>query len=81
MASTARIVVLAKDLRAFHAWCRETGHSPRDRRITFAAGPSALRVSADARIVRYGDWTDRPDGRALKEALAKQRVPSPALAA
>lgn len=69
-----RTVVLARDLAAFHDWCRETGHSPRDRSILFASGPSRLRGLGDAELVRYGDWWNRLDGRALREAVAALRL-------
>lgn len=68
--SPARIVVLAKNLQMFHAWCRETGRSPRDPRVVYASGEHRLRSLSSAEIVRYGDWWDRPDIRPLKEAVA-----------
>ncbi|MFF7335461.1 hypothetical protein [Streptomyces sp. NPDC008150] len=68
---TARIAVLAQDLQHFHAWCRETGHRPRDRRLTYVAGPLALRALSGVTLVRYGAWTDRLDGRALERAVAE----------
>lgn len=70
MPSNVRVVVLAKSLRDFHAWCRETEHSPRDRGVLYAVGPYTLRGLRDVEFVRYGDWRDRLDGRDLEEAVA-----------
>ncbi|WP_328545450.1 hypothetical protein [Streptomyces europaeiscabiei] len=66
----ARTVVLAKNLQMFHAWCRETGHSPRDPRVVYASGEHRLRGLRNVEIVRYGSWWDRPDIRPLEEAVA-----------
>ncbi|MDX2800197.1 hypothetical protein [Streptomyces scabiei] len=65
----ARTVVLAKNLQMFHAWCRETGHSPRDPRVAYVSGPHKLRGLTNEEIVRYDRWWDRPDIRFLEEAL------------
>lgn len=66
-----RTVVLAKNLQAFHAWCLQTGRSPRDRTILYASGPSALRgLTGPVEIVRYGDWWERIDREALEDAVA-----------
>lgn len=67
--NTARTLVLARNLQAFHAWCREQGHSPRDRSLLYASGPHVLRGLTDVTVVRYGSWWDRPDGGALKTAV------------
>ena len=67
----ARTVVLARNLQEFHAWCRTHGRSPRDRTLLYASGPAALRgLAPETRIVRHGDWADRPDGCALADAVA-----------
>lgn len=67
----AHTVVLARNLQEFHAWCRTHRRSPRDRTLLYASGPAALRgLTPETRIVRHGDWTDRPDGRALVDAVA-----------
>lgn len=67
----ARTVVLARNLQEFHAWCRTHGRSPRDRTLLYASGPAALHnLAPETRIVRHGDWSDRPDGRALADAVA-----------
>jgi hypothetical protein len=66
-----RTVVLARSLQEFHAWCRQAGRSPRDRSLLYASGPHALRnLVGDVEIVRYGSWSDRPDGHALEDAVA-----------
>ena len=68
----ARTVVLARNLQAFHAWCREQQRSPRDRTLLYASGPHALHgLTPGVEIVRYGNWSDRPDGRSLEEAVAR----------
>ncbi|WP_086559404.1 hypothetical protein [Streptomyces africanus] len=69
--SPIRTVVLAQNLREFHAWCRETATSPRDRTVLYASGPHALRGLAHEGIciVRYGDWWDRMDRHALEDAI------------
>lgn len=67
----ARILVLAKNLQQFHAWCRETGHSPRDPRVAYASGPHKLYGYRGVEIVRYGRWRDRPDICSLNRALAR----------
>ena len=68
--SPVRIVVLARNLAEFHAWCRQTGTSPRDRTVVYASGPHALRGLTGVEIVRHGSWWDRPDEAALTQALA-----------
>ncbi|WP_329376010.1 hypothetical protein [Streptomyces sp. NBC_01483] len=65
-----RTVVLAANLREFHAWCRANGRSPRDKRLMYAVGPHTLRGVTGARIVRHGDWRDRPDWAELADAAA-----------
>ena len=68
--NTVRTVVLAKNLQAFHAWCLATGHSPRDRTVLYASGPSALRgLTGPVEIVRYGAWQERIDRHALEDAV------------
>lgn len=67
--SIVRTVVLARTLRDFHAWCTATGTSPRDRSVLYASGPHALRGITGVRIVHHGDWWNRPDGRALEDAV------------
>ena len=68
--NTVRTVVLAQNLQAFHAWCLKTGHSPRDRAILYASGPSALRgLTGPVEIVGHGDWWDRIDRQALEDAV------------
>lgn len=64
-----RTVVLAQSLQAFHAWCRVTGTSPRDRAVLYASGPCALRGLEGVAIVRHGAWWDRPDRISLEEAV------------
>ncbi|MGV9278044.1 hypothetical protein [Streptomyces griseosporeus] len=71
-----RTVVLAQNLREFHAWCRQTGTSPRDRTVLYASGPHALRGLRNVEIVRYGQWRDRLDGAALAQAVARLEQPS-----
>ena len=63
-------LVLARTLQDFHAWCREQGRSPRDRTLLYASGHHVLRGLEQVQIVRYGDWRDRPDGRALEAAVS-----------
>lgn len=66
-----RTIVLARSLQEFHAWCRQAGRSPRDRSLLYASGPHALLgLVGDVEVVRYGRWSDRPDGRALENAVA-----------
>lgn len=80
----ARTVVLAANLQAFHAWCREQGRSPRDRTLLYASGPHALDGLTDVEIVRHGAWRDRIDGPAIETAIARlerRTVNSPAPAA
>jgi len=74
--NTVRTVVLAQTLRDFHAWCRETGTSPRDRTVLYVSGPHVLRsVNLEAAcIVRYGAWRDRLDRSSLEEALERLDV-------
>jgi hypothetical protein len=67
--SIVRTVVLARNLAEFHAWCRQTGTSPRDRAVLYASGPQSLRSLQDVEIVRHGCWWDRPDEAALTGAL------------
>jgi hypothetical protein len=69
--NTARTLVLARTLQEFHAWCRQTNTSPRDRSVLYAAGPHVLHSLGAVRIVRHGDWQDRPDGCALEAAVAR----------
>jgi hypothetical protein len=69
--SIVRTVVLARNLAEFHAWCRQTGTSPRDRAVLYAAGPQSLRSLEGVEIVRHGTWWDRPDEAALTEAVAR----------
>jgi hypothetical protein len=69
--SLIRTVVLAANLREFHAWCRETSTSPRDRSVLYASGPHALRGLEHVEIVRYRDWWDRLDEAALTYAVAR----------
>lgn len=67
-----RTVVLARNLQAFHAWCRDNHRSPRDRTLLYVSGPHALRgLTEGAVIVRHGAWRDRLDGRALEDAVAQ----------
>jgi hypothetical protein len=71
MRNTARTVVLAKNLQMFHAWCRQTGHSPRDPSVVYAVGPQSLRgLHGEVEIVQFADWWDRLDRRALQDAAA-----------
>ncbi|MGW8702275.1 hypothetical protein ACWGOK_36040 [Streptomyces eurythermus] len=81
--SPVRTVVLARNLRAFHAWCTQTGTSPRDRHVLYAAGPHVLRNLTGVQIVRYGDWWDRLDEAALTAAVTvlEQRNTQPLAAA
>jgi hypothetical protein len=67
--STVRTVVLAQSLQAFHAWCRATRTSPRDRTVLYASGPHVLRALENVTVVRYGAWWDRPDQMALEAAV------------
>lgn len=69
--SPVRTVVLARNLAEFHAWCRQTGTSPRDRSVLYVSGPHALRGLQDVEIVRHGMWWDRLDEAALAAALAE----------
>jgi len=64
-------VVLARSLQDFHAWCRETETSPRDRSVLYASGPHTLRGLAGVAIVRYKSWWDRPDEAELADAVAR----------
>jgi len=64
-------VVLARSLRDFHAWCRETGTSPRDRSVLYASGPHSIRALTDVEVVRYGSWWDRPDEAELADAVTR----------
>ena len=68
--SPVRIVVLACSLAEFHAWCRQTRTSPRDRTVLYASGPHALRGLTGVQIVRHGMWWDRLDEAALTHAVA-----------
>jgi hypothetical protein len=68
--SPVRTVVLARNLREFHAWCRLTGTSPRDRSVLYASGPLTLRGLGRVEIVRHGVWWDRLDEAALSTAVA-----------
>ena len=68
MSSSERIVVLAGNLREFHAWCHATGHSPRERGVKYATGPHTLHALDRARVVRYGTWQERPDSQDLQKA-------------
>lgn len=68
MSSSEPVVVLAGNLREFHAWCHANGHSPRERGVKYATGPHTLYALNRARVVRYGTWQDRPDSQALQEA-------------
>lgn len=79
--SPIRTVVLARNLREFHAWCRETGTSPRDRSVLYASGPHALRGLDGVTIVRYRDWSDRLDEAALTYAVACLEAGQPSAAA
>ena len=69
--SPVRTVVLARNLAEFHAWCRESGTSPRDRTVLYASGPQALRGLHGVEIVRHGSWWDRLDESALAQAVAR----------
>ena len=69
--NTIRTVVLAQNLQEFHAWCRKTGTSPRDRTVLYASGPHVLRGLQDVEIVRHGLWWDRLDEAALAQAVAR----------
>ena len=66
-----RTVVLARNLAEFHAWCRQTGTSPRDRTVVYASGPRTLRGLHGVEIVRHGVWWDRLDEAALTDAVAQ----------
>ena len=55
----------------FHAWCNETGRSPRDPSVVFASGPHRIRGLSGVQIVRYGNWQERPDIRTLQKALVR----------
>jgi hypothetical protein len=79
--SLIRTVVLAANLQEFHAWCRETSTSPRDRSVLYASGPHVLRGLEDVEIVRYGDWWDRLDEATLSCAVARLEASSPPAAA
>jgi hypothetical protein len=68
--SPVRIVVLARSLAEFHAWCRQTGTSPRDRTVLYASGPQALHSLDQVEIARFGSWWDRLDEAALTQAVA-----------
>lgn len=68
MSSSEPVVVLAGNLREFHAWCRANGHSPRERAVRYATGPHTLHALNRARVVRYGTWEERPDSQALQKA-------------
>ncbi|CAK7288543.1 hypothetical protein [Streptomyces misionensis] len=68
--SPVRTVVLARSLADFHAWCRQTNSSPRDRTILYASGPTVLNGLAQVEIVRHGLWWDRLDEAALTQAVA-----------
>ncbi|MFJ8727759.1 hypothetical protein [Streptomyces sp. NPDC093269] len=68
--SPARVIVLAKSLREFHAWCQATGRSPRNPHVVYAAGPSVLRRAGEAEIVQHGEWWERLDAPAMADALA-----------
>lgn len=70
--TTARTLtlVLARNLQEFHAWCRQTRTSPRDRAVLYASGPHVLhRLTGATTVIRYGNWRDRPDGRLLEAAV------------
>jgi hypothetical protein len=67
--TTARTLVLARNLQEFHAWCRQTRTSPRDRGVLYASGPHVLYGLTSATVIRYGNWRDRPDGRVLEAAV------------
>lgn len=75
--SLIRTVVLAANLQEFHAWCRQTGTSPRDRSVLYASGPHALRGLESVRIVRYRNWGNRLDEAALADAVARLEADQP----
>ncbi|MFR9794218.1 hypothetical protein ACL07V_37285 [Streptomyces sp. MB22_4] len=64
-----RTVVLARSLADFHAWCRQTNTSPRDRAVLYASGPQTLHGLDQVEIVRHGMWWDRLDEAAYTEAV------------
>ncbi|MFG2970912.1 hypothetical protein ACGFZS_47350 [Streptomyces sp. NPDC048288] len=68
--SPVRTVVLARSLAEFHAWCRQTRTSPRDRSVLYASGPHALGGLDGVEIVRHGMWRDRLDEAAYTQAVA-----------
>lgn len=68
--SARTLIVLARSLQDFHAWCRVQGRSPRDRSVLYASGPHVLTGLRDVEVVRHGDWWDRPDQHALEAAVA-----------
>lgn len=74
--SPVRTVVLARNLKAFHAWCASTGTSPRDRSVLYASGPHVLRGLGQVEIVRFGDWWDRLDEAALTKAISRLQASS-----
>lgn len=79
--SPIRTVVLARNLREFHTWCRETGTSPRDRTVLYASGPHVLQGLESVAIVRYRDWWDRLDEVALTDAVACLEAGQPSASA
>lgn len=61
------IAVLARDVREFETWCRDSGISPRDREVVYISRWDKLRGLDNVKFIRCPRWDEHPDAEQIDE--------------
>ncbi|MFJ2110639.1 hypothetical protein ACIOEX_01700 [Streptomyces sp. NPDC087850] len=72
------IAVLARDVREFEEWCRNSGISRRDREVIFISRWDKLRGLDNVKVIRCPRWGQHPDAGRIDELariLEDRRAP------
>lgn len=65
------IVVLARDVREFEDWCRNSGLSPRGREVIYISRWDKLRGLDNVKFIRCPRWHEHPDAGQIDEIVRR----------